>query len=303
MARSAVRSGKFDARDRATKRRRDKSHRPAAQPAPNDQLLDWLKERHAPQLRAMSLDAYLTATGHIELSPGERLRQLAIEIEQEMAANSSWGELKRIYDLALRFDPEYARLHTSMGISCGVFAEHAEWDKKTALQERLTKEAEGYFRHARELDAKDAHVRHAHGYLLMCAGRQDEALALFDEAIALDPTHGWAHLYRAHCLHDLKRWPEAVAAYEAVPREAFKGPVSWRMDLLVQQQAFCSLRAGDTTAARQGFETILTRYEAQPHLAYWSDIWCVHAGAEAFPDLKPRVDALAETLKHLPFPG
>lgn len=65
MTRSAVRSGKFDARDRATKRRRDKAHRPALERAPHDQLLDWLKERHAQLSASMSHDVYLAETSHI----------------------------------------------------------------------------------------------------------------------------------------------------------------------------------------------------------------------------------------------
>lgn len=251
----------------------------------------------------MSLNAYLAATGHIELSPAERLRQLAIEVEPDFAANSSWDELKRIYVSALRFEPEHAWLHASMGISCGVFAEHAEWDSDARKSERLTTEAEACFRRAEALDTEDdAHIRYAHGKLLMGVDR-NRALALFDGALALEPDHAWSRLYRAHCLHDLQRWPAAVAAYEAVPRDAFKGPVSWRMDLLVEQQAFCAWRAGELDLARAGFETILKRYEAQPHLAHWGDLWYLRpATDEAFPDLKPRVDALAKKIDQTRFP-
>lgn len=300
MARSAVRSGKFDARDRATKRRRDRSHRPTAELAPHDQLLDWLKERGAQLSPTMSLKAYLAETSHIDLSPAERLRRLAIEVER----SSSWAALKQIYEYALRLEPDDAWVHASMGISCGLFAEHAEFDKNTTKSERLFGESEACFLRAKALDADDAHIRYAHGHLLINAGHQTKALVLLDEAIALDPEHGWARLYRAHCLHDLKRWREAVAAYDAVPRDAFKGPVSWRMDLLVEQQAFCALRAGEMDVARTGYETILKRYEAQPHLAQWGDLWYLSpAASDAFPELKPRIDALGEKLKSLRFPS
>jgi len=42
-------------------------------------------------------------------------------------------------------------------------------------------------------------------------------------------------------LHDLKRWEEAVAAYEAVPLETFKGHRAWLVDVVQEALAYVGL--------------------------------------------------------------
>lgn len=103
-------------------------------------------------------------------------------------------------------------------------------------------------------------------------GSTEDALGELERAIELDGSHGFARLYRAHCLHDLERFEEAAAAYDDVPHGAFRGPTSWRMDLLVEQRAHCRGMAGDLDGARADFERVLTRYEREPHLALYAPV-------------------------------
>jgi tetratricopeptide (TPR) repeat protein len=46
------------------------------------------------------------------------------------------------------------------------------------------------------------------------AGRLEEAIALYDEALRRRPDHEDALYYRGNCAADLRRWPEAVRSYE-----------------------------------------------------------------------------------------
>src|SRR5690349_18595899 len=77
---------------------------------------------------------------------------------------------------------------------------------------------------------------------------------------------GWAQLYRAHCLHDLGRWSEAVQAYSKVDPSFFVGSIAWRYGLLREQRAWCHLQAGHKAQALAEFLGIVHRYELQPRL-------------------------------------
>ncbi len=294
MRRSAVRSGTFDARDRASKRRR--AHRRSA-PAtdPHDAFVHWVEQRVpvAEEIERVDLRDLLRRSTQFMLPPEERLRLFAIACENEalsLESSRARHALDRIYQEALRLAPEDAWVHASRGSSLVALADLAGdelGDLFRRAHESLTTAA--------ELEPNDAHIGYQAAYAAYMDGCIDtsQALRRFDRVLELEPDHGWARLYRAHCLHDLQRWREAAHAYELVPREQFHGPSSWRMDLLVEQLGWCRLRAGDTEGARADFERILARYEQQPRLAEMSLLRDLTAAAEeAFGDLLPRVLAL-----------
>ncbi len=305
MPRSAVRTGRIDARDRATRRRRDRSARPHGASDPRQQLARWIEGRLSPlsdsALAGLDLEALLRETWSVQLPNAERLRRVAIWLERHPSFahdRRSWAGLHRVYLRALREAPDEPWIHASLGISASEVAERVH-RRTPALARRLHAIAHGALARACRLDAHDAQIANAQGQCLYADPDRDvtEALDAFERAVGIDPAHGWARLYLAHCLHDLRRWSEAAAAYDAVGGAAFSGPSSWRLHLRVEQRGLCRLRAGDVPGAFDDLRCILARYEAQPHLARWGRLaYLRQAADEAFPSLRPRIDALARHL-------
>jgi hypothetical protein len=111
------------------------------------------------------------------------------------------------------------------------------------------------------------------------------ALAWYERALFVDPSHGWASLYRAHCLHDLERWAEAADTYSAVDPSFLVGPRAGRYEHLLESRAFCRWRAGETGRAQAEFEELLDRWERNPHLA--NDAWGHYLAEAATGPLRP----------------
>lgn len=298
MSRKRVRSGLIDARDRATKRRRDRGSAPQATPDDHERLVAHIEsnldEQTEEQLERLDLRGFLQATAGYDVSPEERLRQLAIALETRTYFDSSmrsWAAIDRVYRHAIRLQPEDWVLHSSRSISASYLAEVASEARDV---ERLVRASDDSLRRAMALRPDDAELHYLAGYHMYMhrTGTTEEALTQFDRAIELDGSHGFARLYRAHCLHDLERFEEAVTAYDEVPKNAFQGLISWRIDLLVEQRAQCRAKAGDLNGARTDFERVLARYEQEPHLALYTTPQYRSWAAETFPELAARVEAV-----------
>ncbi len=308
MRRSHVKAGLLDARDRATKRRRDRKQCSDSEESAVDVLLarigEWIDEAEWERLERLDLDQYLRDTGDIDLPAEERLRQMAIEMEETLCFESTartWAAVNRVYEEALRLAPEDAFVLHSQGISASWLAQMANPGKEAKLVENLNRTAHTTLLRAAEFAPLDGHIAYTQGLSLYRdeTRSMEEALAHFDRALRLNPELAWARLYRAHCLHDLERWQDAVDAYSMVPKNEFDGPPSWRMHLLVEQRALCRLNAGDKGGALADFEVILERYEKQPHLAMADEPLANirEAADRAFPQLLPRLDALERRMK------
>lgn len=256
-----------------------------------------MRASSADELMRLDLGRYLRESARFDIAPRERLRLLAIECEFVFTGSNpglEWDALDRIYREALRLDDRDPWVHASRGSSAAELATYTE-DEEAAVT--LSRKAHEYLRVAASLAPKEAHIAYATGYATYMVGAPtpEQALVHFDRALELDHEHGWARLYRAHCLHDLKRWDEAVEAYTQVPKQQFAGPTTWRMDVLVEQQGWCRLQAGDVAGARADLERILSRYEQQPHLAEMSALaYLRDAAEEAFPEMQGRVRAIFE---------
>jgi len=298
----------FDARDRATKRRRrSQKESPESEEHPVNVLLarigKWIDGETWEKLERLNLDQYLRDTGDIDLSAEERLRQLAIQLEGTLFFENTtrnWVALNRVYEAAIRLAPRDELLFASQGVSASNMAVLANPDKEAEVIATLNETAHSALSRAADLAPFDDQIAYAQGHALYMDRTRDQAdaLAHFDRAIRLNPEHAWARLYRAHCLHDLGRWQDAVDAYSTVPMNEFDGPPSWRMHLLVEQRALCRLNAGDRDGALRDFEVILERYEKQPHLAACGDLAYIREAAEhAFPQLSPRLDVLEARMK------
>ena len=279
-----------------------------AEPISDDhsRLIAWIESeldaRAEAELERLDLRAFLQASAGFDVPPEERLRRLAIALERRVCfdrAMRDWAALDRVYAHALQLRPEEPSLHASRSISASRLAEDAG---DPGDVERLVRMSGESLQRALALDPDDAELRYLDGYhrYLHRVGSTEDALAALDRALELDGAHGFARLYRAHCLHDLGRFEEAVAAYDEVPRDAFEGPTRWRMDLLVEQRAQCRARAGDLDGARAELEAALARYEREPHLAADTTPRYRRWAAETFPGLAERVDALEARIASLP---
>jgi len=142
------------------------------------------------------------------------------------------------------------------------FAEVAETSEST----RLFGWAKTLLQRARERSPDDdSYLLYLSGYCeyMDPDGKTEDALEWFSRACVCESPDAWAGLYRAHCLHDLKRWAEAVSAYEAVDLSAFKGPAAWRGEKLREQLGACRLRTGDIIGALADYERVLNIYEIE----------------------------------------
>ncbi|MEM9071621.1 MAG: hypothetical protein AAGE52_24145 [Myxococcota bacterium] len=225
-----------------------------------------------PKLKRLDLTYFLGETTHVDLPAEERLRQLAIFLEPR--ASEEPFAVDRIYEAALRLEPCAWQVWESRGIT----AKH--------VAELRSERTEDHFRALSLRSLFRAWALAADGgtaYLLgkwhYEFGTLDEASAWFERATALDPNHGFAWLYRAHCLHDQQCWRGAVVAYRKVPLSYFVGPRSFYVDIVAEAQAYCRLRAGDREGALADFRRLIDRFEREPHRALilslrWLDKAC-----------------------------
>lgn len=110
---------------------------------------------------------------------------------------------------------------------------------------------------------------YALGYLYYFQGKKQEAIIELDKALSYENDkniHSWAQLYKAHCLHDMKKWQKALLAYKKVDLSAFTGPFSWRVDVLKEQIAECTYYSGNKKLATIMLTEILNRYEVEPKI-------------------------------------
>lgn len=307
------RAGLNDQRDRGRKRHQDLKLRTEASsdrqaPEHSRELEDWLPSyfhsiasskddgASAEELLAIPFKEYLQASGKFSIEPDDRLRFLAIAIEEVVSTidvavpvDQRWLAADRIYKEAIRLDPKYGPHRSSRALTSHYLSQIT-----TKLEDTMTEIALAESVRGAELDrsarafsiAGQCHYDHDPG----------RALELYDEALALDSESLWPLLYRAHCLHDLERYDEALAAYRRVPKDQLVGPGrSSRLELLRQQIAHCQLELGDDEA-RQAFENVIDRFEAEPHVAKWTTLRYLDEASQTWPDLQPRIEALKKTV-------
>ena len=276
MRRSPVLTGQLNQRDRAQLRGRlDGRKRESAQ-APVDELRAWLTAElsvdDVSDAETLVLTDFLRSTGHIDLPPDERLRQLAVFLEPDLSSPQprGWLALDRIYQQAIRIAPESVWVHHSRALSAKYCVEGLSPNDDGATIRRILDSAWDAANTAYHLDSTEADVAYLMGSLCYIDPVRpvDEALGFFEESIGKDADHQWALLYRAHCLQDLERWIDATSAYDSVNPAYFVGPWAWRYELLLEQRAFCLFRSGDKTGATAQFQRVLDRWTASPSLAF-----------------------------------
>lgn len=249
---------------------------------------------NAEDLQNISVKKYLQASAEIEMPADDRLRFLAIGIEEAIEyidvlidPYGKWLAADRIFNEAIRVDPDYGPHHSSRGLSAHYMLHHKMGDKQRSELVAVAKSAS---LRGTELDPSCK----AFSIAGQCHYQDDttKSLELYEDALQLDSDALWPLLFRAHCLHDLERYAEAKAAYGQVPLGRLTGSRSWRLEALRNQLAACQLHLGELTEARAAFEAILNRYESQPHLAAGTPMRYLREAAEVWPELAPRIDAV-----------
>lgn len=286
MPRSALLSGRVAPRDRAQQRTKlDRRRAARAEHAldPDEQMDAWLEEHIAgastEALATLDLGAFVAATTHVDLPPAERLRLLAVYVEPGLLAEASpraFDTHDRIYAAAIAIDPRDLSVLSSRAVSAHAHAENLLSSTDTREAWVASRPRRRWMRIAKESVDAGLRLEPESAALLYRAGqlRYDDpddapqhALPYFDRALAVDRHHGGAALYRAHCLHDLEAWRDAAEAYDAVPRTFFVRTRAWRLEVLLEQCAWCWLRAGERDEARMRWLALLDRWEADPALA------------------------------------
>lgn len=300
MGRSQVLRGAPVPRSRAQTRRREAITSAAEEESAADALTAWMGETIAEDLapatmQSFDITSFLRDTAQFDLSAADRVRRLAIFFEEERFDPEGWMALQRLYESAAKLDPREVLVPASNALSAISFARIHDSPQSS----NLIGKAKTLLRRAREIDPVNGHVLYLTGYCeyMDPDGATAEALRWLEQACDADSTDAWAHLYRAHCLHDLKRWEEAGAAYRMVNVAAFKGPVAWRGEKLREQRAICRLHCGDRVGALEDFESVLKIYEQLPanRIIDISDL-IEAAGGALREELAERVAALAERI-------
>lgn len=309
---NSVRRGLQDQRDRG---RRKKHHKPVN--LPDDDLRsattpenwesklkffdDWLEKQTsenalmaAGRVSSMSLTRFLQESPDIDMAPDEKLRRLAIHLEphcEYMDQPKGWHILRRIYRESLKYDANCHWQYHSMSVSLTGCAEILDHDDP--VRRELFNEAANVCREGIALNPDISELYSQLGRAYYDLRQLDDAIGAYETALALDRRNMWAALYKAHCFHDLERWEEAVAAYEAVDISFFDGIKSWRGVLARDQLAACRMHAGDLEGALADFEAALHRYETNPGLLFSKQYLKEAATGPLREQLADRVHALA----------
>jgi tetratricopeptide (TPR) repeat protein len=256
---------------------------------------DFREEEEGPlSITDAGLEAFLRRTGTSFLSPAERLRILAIFLE-EADFQDGWEGMRRIYRRAAREDPEDSRVFDSWGTSASGWCDGRP-ELSDGERGKIASDAESAYRRALELEPTCGDPEYGTGLLyyknhlvdVREAELHGRALGLFSRALERDPDNVMAQLYIGHCFHDREEWEQAIQAYLAVDQEklASEWP-AWRAVKLRQQIAGCYAGAGEHAEAVRRFREFLGEIEA------FDD--------EAFEDRVVDLSDLAESAREIPF--
>ena len=197
-----------------------------------------------------------------------------------MEQPKGWNILKRIYDEAISYDSDYEFNYHSLTLSarhCVLFL-----DNDSEVARKVLREAEQACLLGLQRLPESGLVHHSLGRIVYELGDSERALSSFTTAVELDQKLGWAALFKAHCLHDLKRWEEALVAYRQVDLSFFKGHAYWHGVLVRDQIACCLYKAGDKEEAFSQFEECFAQYEKNPGLLFVARY--LEEACEFFPD-------------------
>jgi tetratricopeptide (TPR) repeat protein len=242
------------------------------------------------------MSAFLDQTRGIEAPPAQRLRWLAIALENDRLERG-WDGLRAIYRAAAEADPTDFRILHSWGLSAINWASSHVATPDLDERKAIADEAERVLRAALDPSPRDTRVAHSLGLLYYNypsyaedpEGFQSRAIDWFTRAVEWDQGNVMAQLYLAHCFHDRKDWARAILEYEKVDldRLARDWP-AWRAVKCREQLAHCHAYAGHVEEAVQRFTAFLDNAE----------VWDGEKAEEYLINVDELVDAVTHELDY-----
>lgn len=156
-------------------------------------LLDWITgwlDADRREFASLDLRAYLGETACFEVDAGERLRLLAVQLDEQCLVTSGsplarWGVFSRIYETAKRLSPRDAIVLESEAITALDLARGLR--RGDAAHERLVAIAKRASIRAVELEESDGSLHYTYGSALYADDDTEGAFMAFDAALALAP--------------------------------------------------------------------------------------------------------------------
>lgn len=271
-AKSSVRKGMQDQRDRGRRKKHHKSQRCGGNGTKLEQFEAWLRDAMRDAVgdlvvrpsQSFPLKKYLQESLDIDMAPDEKLRQLAIFWEDECALMDQpkgWHILRWVYREAIRYDDQWPYHYHSVSISARCCAGFASDER---VEHELLMDSRSACLQGLAVSPNHAELLGALGKTEYLLRNREAALDALNESLAVDPHGVWPALWKAQTLYDLERWSESLAACKAVDLGFFDKHQAWRAATIKDQMASCLLHLGERKLALEGFLASLSLYEQSP---------------------------------------
>jgi tetratricopeptide (TPR) repeat protein len=215
------------------------------------ELLDIIEKQYNDSLNNINdinIKEYLEVTKNINLPSSERLRQLAIYMEENYMDDTpykGWQIIKSIYGYASDRDPNNEDVYHSFGITA---SHYAVLEDNELLRDELFAEAKAGLIKANQIKPNDADILYSLGMNDYSNYKKSnsEAMDWFIQALKKDPHHYMAQMYIGHCYFDNKEWQNALEAFQKVDSEklAANWP-QWRKYKLNELIGCCYAQLGN----------------------------------------------------------
>ena len=298
-AKSPVRKGMNDQRDRGRRKKHHKT-RHGDDSNSQDEFVAWLKHEFTDETGQLlvepslsfDLKKFLQNSLDVNLSPDEKLRQLAIIWEFECSVTEQpkgWHILRRIYREALSYDDQWVYHYHSISISARTC-----WPVVGDSADEILTESLHACRQGLEIDPHHAELLTALGRTEFLMENETDALGSFEQAIESDPKYVWPAVYKADTLYELERWSDCIEACKAIDLSLLVNSSMWTAQTIKDQISSCQMLLGNRNEALAGFEGTLKLYEASPGLIGGAGYVAAAATSHLRDELYERVRAVLE---------
>jgi|GEM_PF-5375483 len=173
--------------------------------------------KHSPFM--LDIEKFIIDTNFINLEIDQRLRHLAIALENEFFEEcKKWEILNSIYERAIKENQDWL-IYESKGIAAYTLMKTTS-NKEFELE--LFNEAEKSCKKSIELGNDKERIFYLLG-LLYYGGNNDLAIKNFKKAIKINSKYDMANMYLGYAYYDIKNWKDAITAFHKVNQENLRG--------------------------------------------------------------------------------